>query len=51
MLKLGMLQGMQFLQEHSLVMGGVTLTAAITMVRGERGEVVQYNTGHQIYQS
>ena len=26
-------QGMQFLQDHSLIMGSVTLTAAITMVR------------------
>ena len=28
-------KGMQFLQEHSLIMGSVTLTAAITMVSSE----------------
>jgi len=27
-------KGMEFLQEHSLIMGSVTLTAAITMVFG-----------------
>lgn len=39
MLILQQFQGVEFLQEHSAVMGSVTLAAAVTMVRGVRGQM------------